>query len=97
MTKFVYLTSELGIALTVHKCTTPAQSLTWLGFVLNTIDMKVTIPLEKISELLLKCISWKKKCKASHKRRQTLLGKIKDLAKCIKPASGFSNSLSNYS
>ena len=64
--KLLSLTDMLGLALAIDKCTLPCQSLVWLSFNINTINMTVTLPEEKIEEILLECAKWKSKSKASH-------------------------------
>ena len=81
----------LGLALAIDKCTPPFQSLVWLGFNINTINMTLTLPEKKMVEILLECAKWKSKSKTSRKQLQSLAGKLNHLAKCIKPAVRFSN------
>ena len=75
----------------LDKCTPPAHVITWLGFVINTIKMSITIPAEKFSEVLTECKAWKEKRLVSMKQIQSLAGKVQHLSKCVKPAIRFSN------
>ena len=89
--KFLNLTSTLGLVLALDKCSPPTQSLTWLGFVIDAPAMTVTLPADKIAEVLLECSAWRKKSHASRKQLQSLAGKLHHLSKCIKPATRFTN------
>ena len=69
----------------------PTQNLTWLGVVINTVDMSVTLPVEKVSEVLVECKAWEKKSLASKKQLQNLAGRLQRMSKCIKLATQFFN------
>ena len=87
------LTSDLGLALALEKCSPPVTTLTWFSFVTDTIKMSVTLRLAKVTEILEECALWKHKSTASKKQLQSIAGKLNHLSKSIKPARRFVNRL----
>lgn len=83
------LCDDLGLKLADEKCAPPSQRMVWLGFMVDTNLMTVTIPEEKLTEVLLECRTWLKTRSALKKRVQSLAGKLIHLAKCIQPARKF--------
>ena len=89
--RFTPLSASLGLQLALDKCFPPTTSLTWLGFTIATMAMSVSIPNEKVSEVLYECARWKHKPTASRHQLQALAGKLQHLAKCIEPSARFTN------
>ena len=89
--QFNQLTCNLGLALAKDKCTPPNQTLTLLEFVVNTRHMLVTLPVEKVLEVLAEYNTWKKKVAATCNQLQSLAGRLQHLSKCIKLATRLSN------
>lgn len=87
--ELVSLTKDLGLHLASNKCVAPTTCLTWLGYEVNTIKMSVTIPTEKVDEVISICISWLDKTQATRSELKSLFGKLNHLASCILPASRF--------
>ena len=56
--KFMALAKDLGLDLAIEKCSPPTQKLTWLGFCIDAMAMTVTLPHEKIQEVLIECAAW---------------------------------------
>ena len=50
--KFNNLTTILGLQLAPGKCTPPATLATWLGFCINTTNMSITLPKDKLADVL---------------------------------------------
>ena len=61
----------------------------WLGFRLDTVKMEVTIPPEKLSDVILITQSWETKDRATRKDLQSLAGKLNHIAQCVLPARRF--------
>ena len=78
--RFMYITSCLGLAFAIEKCTPPTLSLEWLGFSVDVPSMMVTLLQEKVVEVLSECAKWKSSTKASRKQLQTLVGKLNHLS-----------------
>lgn len=86
---FITLTDHLGLQLAMEKCQQPLQTITWLGYTVDTVNMQVSIPAEKIKELQVECEEWIHRKKANKKMLQSLAGKILHAAGCIKHARKF--------
>lgn len=83
---FQDLASSLGLELALNKCAEPATTITWLGFNLDSIKMEVSIPDQKLKDVLWECDSWMERSKASKSMIQSLLGKLMHLANCVTAA-----------
>ena len=59
--KFNSYTVELGLQLALDKCTAPNKNAVRLGFCVDTDKMSVTVPNEKLDEIIRECTLWKKK------------------------------------
>ena len=55
--RFIALARELGLQLVVEKCAPPATSVTWLGFIADTVEMLITLPADQLNNVLLDCRS----------------------------------------
>lgn len=82
---------SLGFAIAWDKCVSPTQELTYLGISLNTKEMSVKIPEEKMCKLReeLKFFSGKKR--ATLKQIQRLCGHLAHCSKIIKGGRTFSH------
>ena len=61
-----------GLTLALDKCTPPKQSITWLGFVIDSVNMSVMLPIAQVQEVLDECILWSQKTNATCKQLQSL-------------------------
>lgn len=82
-TRFLSLAEELGIELSTHKCTPPTTCIDWLGYKVDSIEMSVTIPPEKMKEIVDECEQWLNRDKASKKMIQAIVGKLIFVSNCI--------------
>ena len=89
--EFLSLTSRLGLALALDKCVPPTSSLVWLAFLIDAPNMSVTIPHEKLAEILEECKAWSSRKSATKKQLQIIAGKLQHIAKCVRPAKRFVN------
>ena len=55
--------------------------------------MSVTLPIDKVKEVLNECVLWKTKTSPSKHQLQSIAGKLNHLLKSIKPARRFTNRL----
>ena len=83
------LTNRVGLKLSVHKCVAPTTRITWLGYTVDTVTMTVTIPEQKVLEVIEECRSWVGRTSATRKELKSLFGKLNHLASCIPPAARF--------
>ena len=87
--RLLQLASLLGQVLAPDKGSHPVTSLVWLGFKKDTVKTTVSLPQEKVVEVLEDCKQWRTKTRASSKQIQSLAGKLQHLAKCMRPAARF--------
>ena len=85
----LYFLNKLGLEVSLGKCVQPCQELVWLGFAANSDTLTVTIPDDKLDEVLVECERWLSKADTSRREIQSLVGKLNHIAKCIPPADRF--------
>lgn len=83
------LLSALGLPEAVDKRQGPSKVVTWLGIQIDAQSMTLSIPQEKINEVMVS-VNKALGCKTiSLRHLQSLLGKLLHIAKCIRPARVF--------
>ena len=87
--KFIELTSRLGLQLSHHKCVPPTTTLTWLGYTICTETLTLTLPSEKVKEAIDTCRDWLLKSSATRVELASLFGVLKHIATCVPPAKRF--------
>ena len=87
--RFHSLTHELGLKLAPDKTCPPATTMEWLGFVFNTNDMSITIPQQKLDDLLHEAHLWMDRTHATRQQIQSLAGRLNHVSLCIRPARRF--------
>ena len=80
---------KLGLKLAPGKTAFPSTSMQWLGFHFDTIDMSITIPEQKLTDLLEEAERWMTKTHASRNEYQSLAGKLNHVNNVIAPARKF--------
>ena len=86
---FLSLAQCLGLQLSPHKCVPPTRALEWLGFHISSLTMTVTIPQEKLADVLRECQVWESAARASRRDLQRLVGRLQHVAKCVRSARTF--------
>ena len=86
---FTALTKTLGLKLADDKCAPPSSRMEWLGFVFDTQEMTITLPPEKLGEIIGLATAWSAKRRASRHDLQSLAGKLNHISQCILPARKF--------
>ena len=80
---------ELGVPINQKKCEGPATSLVFLGFLVDTVQMSVSLPEAKTQRILSTVIEWCGK-KACRKRDlESLLGHLQHAATVVRPCRTF--------
>lgn len=87
--RFKQLAAELGLQLADHKSLPPATSMEWLGYVVDSTEMSVTIPQAKLQEVLQECQVWLSRSRASKKMIQKIVGKLIFISNCVHPGRKF--------
>lgn len=80
---FIATTERLGLDLARHKCVAPTHVIEWLGYTIDSRNMTVSIPKEKMQDFVKECTSWLNKRKASKTAIQSLVGKMNFIANCV--------------
>lgn len=74
--RFIKITKSLGLQLALKKCVKPCRAIEWLGYVLNVDNMTLSIPQQKLDEVLTECAAWEGRKRASRNMIQKLIGKL---------------------
>ena len=80
---------QLGLVEAKHKVCEPSQIMVWLGILFNTIDMTMSIPKEKLTDIMADLELWKNKTHASRREMQSIIGSLQFVAKVAPPARLF--------
>lgn len=86
---FINLTSALGLKLAQQKCSPPATSMEWLGYDIDTQELKVSLPTHKLNQVIEDCERWIKTDRASQRMIQSIAGRLIYVANAIPPARKF--------
>lgn len=86
---FLQLAQELGLSLATQKCVKPSKRIEWLGFDINTNDMTIKIPTEKLREVLNECKKWKARTRANRRMIQSVRGKLIHISACVQQGRKF--------
>ena len=87
--RFHTLTAELGLRLAPEKTSPPATTMEWLGYLFNTVDMCITIPQEKLDDLLQEAEKWLHHDVATKQQIQSLAGRLNHVSMCVRPSRRF--------
>lgn len=83
MQVFQQVMQELGVPIATEKTAGPSEVLVFLGLLLNSIDMTVSIPLEKLEEIRQKIKHVMSKEKVTLKEMQSLIGSLNFCCRAI--------------
>ena len=90
-TRLQELLQELGLTVSVKKLVPPSTRVTCLGIQVDTDNLSVSIPTEKLQTIKCMCQNWALKSFCTKRELQSLLGSLLYVAKCIKYARYFLN------
>ena len=85
------LLKELGLSVSVKKLVPPSTKVTCLGILVDTENLSVSIPTEKLQTIKFMYQNWVQKSFCTKRELQSLLGSLLYVAKCIKYARYFRN------
>lgn len=88
-TCFKNLASYLGLQLAPHKCLEPATQVEWLGYCIDTENMTISIPQDKLQEVVEECGTWLNKKRVTKTMVQSLVGRLSHVANCVTPGRKF--------
>ena len=85
------LLQQLGLDISSKKLHPPSTQAVCLGILFNTVDRTISIPPEKLQEIIDMCKNWSKNATCTKNKLQSLLGSLLYVSKCVKPARVFLN------
>ena len=91
-----YIFKRSGLEEALDKCCEPSKKMIFLGILFDTDTMTMSVPPEKLSEVLLLIRSWEHKHVASLQEIQKLLGKLNFVGACVKSSRVFINRILNW-
>ena len=81
--------AELGLQEAPDKLCTPSPRMEFIGVTFDTVTGTISIPGEKMKEIMALVRDWQGRTSATKHQLQSLLGKLHHVAKCVKPARLF--------
>ena len=87
--KLGWLLNDLGLAESVKKAEAPTTQITYLGVQFDSIQMTMSVPPDKITEIKAEIGRWVRRTTINKKELQSLLGKLFWVAKVVKYARAF--------
>ena len=83
--------NKLGLDISHRKLVPPDTVAVCLGVEINTIKSTVSIPVDKLTQVVTLVNEWLPKTSCSRRQLQSLLGNLLYIHKCVKPARIFVN------
>jgi hypothetical protein len=87
--KLGWLLFDLGLGESIKKAVPPTTQITYLGVQFDSIQMTMSVPPEKITEIKAEIGAWARRTTIHKKELQSLLGKLFWVAKVTKYARTF--------
>ena len=87
--KMLAFCQQLGVSVVLEKCTDPAPVMVFLGFELDTINMVVRLPEEKLWCILAPVREWAGKKACKKRKLESLLGHLQHAATVVRPGRTF--------
>ena len=88
-TKLHWLLGDLGLDESIKKAEAPSTCMTYLGVQFNSVDMTMSVPPDKLTEIKAEISLWKRKTTVTKKQLQSLLGKLFWVARVVQHARPF--------
>ena len=82
---------ELGLTISQSKLVAPTTKCVCLGIEVDTVNSTLSIPQQKLTEILTVCQQWENKTQCTKKELQSLLGSLLYIAKCVRYSRNFLN------
>ena len=84
---------HLGVPVATEKTEGPATSVTFLGVLIDTHNLELRLPSDKLSRLQALVSDWQKKHTCTRKELESLLGHLSHAATVVRPGRTFLRSL----
>ena len=88
-----HLLSDLGLFENFDKACPPATIQMVLGIMVNTVDGTLSVPEERMDEILTLVSMWQDKLRSTKVELQSLIGKLQYVSKCVLSSKVFMNRL----
>ena len=88
--------SDIGMSEASDKASTPSTVMVFWGLEVNTVDMTIRIPDDKLVEILSLLKQWYWMKGATKKQTQSLVGLLNFAAGCIKPGRTYFSRILNF-
>ena len=85
-----------GLKEAVDKAASPSTLMVFLGLLINSIDLTITIPPRKLEEILQEVRKWRNKTTASLKEVQILAGQLNFACKCVRSGRVYLSRILNF-
>ena len=85
------LLQKLGFDISIKKLVEPTTKVTCLGVEVNTEEFTISVPHEKLANIMSMCNKWSRKSHCTKKELQSLLGCLLYISKCVKTSRTFLN------
>ena len=83
------LLEELGLPEAKDKAQPPAQRVKWLGIQIDSVEMSLAIPQDKLDQVISVVSKYTRARSITKKQLQSLIGHLVHVAKCVSPARLF--------
>ena len=87
------LLQELGLEENIPKACPPSTIQIVLGIEINTIEGTLSVPKDRMEEILELMTKWRKKVKTNKVDLKSLIGKLQFVTKCVRQSRVFLNRL----
>ena len=91
--RLTILLHELGLTVSVKKNVLPSQQVVCLGVLIDTNLFTMSVPSDKLQEIINLLDTWGHKQKCFKRELQSLLGSLLYISKCVRYARFFLNRL----
>ena len=85
----VAVCQELGVPLASDKLVGPTQKLQFLGITLDTVNLELHLPVEKLDRLKVLVSSWRGKRSCTKRELLSLIGHLQHATRVVKPGRSF--------
>ena len=82
---------DLGIQEAKHKVCPPSTQMVWLGVLFDSVEFTMSVPPDKLREVIQMVRDWRGRTRASRREMQSLFGSLQFVSAVSPPARAFTN------
>ena len=86
-----HIMRDLGVVEAAHKICEPAQVMVWLGILFDSRSMEISIPPEKLKEIMAMLATWQGRLRATRQELQSIMGSLQFVASVSPTTRIFTN------